>query len=299
MFILKINMEIKQIYDTLLKAYGKQGWWPIVNDKTLLCEYHLGAPRNESEALEICFGSLLTQGTQWYPNVIRAIQQLKLGKPFKKEELEVIKQAEILQAEILGNGEKVTKKHILTQNTNWKNVEKAIVQLNKKQLINIKKIIKINNKKLAEIIKSSGYHNQKARKQKNFSLFLINNYNGNINEFFNNEIKILRIELLSINGIGPETADSIILYAAKKPIFVIDAYTKRIYSRIFNIEKELKYEELQNLFMENLEKNEKLFNEYHALLVELGKNICKKKPLCDKCPINNSCNYYKTIYKNR
>lgn len=234
--------KIKQIYNTLLKAYGKQGWWPIVNDKTSLCEYHNNAPRNEEEALEICFGS------------------------------------------------------ILTQNTNWKNVEKAIIQLNKNNLININKIIKINNKKLAEIIKSSGYHNQKAIKLKNFCLFLKNNYHGNIKKLFSNNIQKLRNELLSVNGIGPETADSIILYAAKKPIFVIDAYTKRIYSRIFNIKKELKYDELQQIFMKELNKDEKLFNEYHALLVELGKNICKKKPLCGQCPINRMCNYHNMIY---
>ena len=287
--------EIKQIYNILLKEFGPQGWWPIINDKTLLCEYHKDAPKNEKEALEITFSSILAQNTGWYPNVVRSLQQLKLGRQFTKQELEAIKQAEIAQAEILGNGEKVTKKNILTQNTNWKNVEKAIINLNKNNLININKILKINNKKLAQIIKSSGYHNQKAKKLKNFSLFLINNYNGNINEFFNNEIKILRIELLSINGIGPETADSIILYAAKKPIFVVDSYTKRVYSRIFNIKKELKYDKLQQIFMKNLNSNEKLFNEYHALLVELGKNICKKKPLCNKCPINNLCNYYKTV----
>ncbi len=228
-----------QIYGELLNEYEPQGWWPIVNDKTLLCEYHNNAPRDETEALEICFGA------------------------------------------------------ILTQNTNWKNVEKATIQLNKNKLININKILKINNKKLALIIKSSGYYNQKAKKLKNFSLFLFNNYNGNIEKLFKNSIEKLRNELLSINGIGPETADSIILYAAKKPIFVIDAYTKKILNRVGF--KEETYDELQNLFMNNLKLNEKLFNEYHALLVELGKNICKKSPLCGKCPINKLCNYCKTI----
>jgi endonuclease-3 related protein len=185
---------------------------------------------------------------------------------------------------------------ILTQNTSWKNVEKAMTQLNKNNLININEILKLDKDKLAQIIKSSGYYNQKAKKLKNFCSFLINNYNGNINEFFNNEIKLLREKLLSINGIGPETADSMILYAAKKPIFVVDAYTKRIMSRIGF--KEETYDELQKLFMDNLESDEKLFNEYHALLIELGKNHCKKKPLCDKCTINKMCNHYKTIYKN-
>ena len=178
---------------------------------------------------------------------------------------------------------------ILAQNTSWKNVEKAIIQLSKNNLINIKKILKINNEKLAEIIKSSGYYNQKAKKLKNFCYFLLNNYNGSLDLFFKNETNKLRNELLSVNGIGPETADSIILYAAKKPIFVIDAYTKRIMNRI-GYEEE-KYDRLQKLFMENLELDEKIFNECHALFVELGKNYCKKSQLCEKCPINKICNY--------
>ena len=231
--------KIKQIYYILLKEYGAQGWWPIVNNKTLLCEYHVNAPRNESEALEICFGA------------------------------------------------------ILTQNTNWKNVEKALANLNKNNIIDAKKIIAISKKKLAEIIKSSGYNNQKAKKLKNFCQFLLNNYNGKLNLLFKNNTYILRKELLSINGIGPETADSIILYSAKKSIFVIDAYTKRILNRIGY--KQNKYEQLQKLFMESLPDNEKLFNEYHALLVQLGKNICKKIPLCSKCPLNRNCEYYKNI----
>jgi len=164
----------------------------------------------------------------------------------------------------------------------------------KNNLIDIKKIIKIKNEKLAKIIKSSGYHNQKAKKLKNFCMFLSENYGGKLNSLFKKDINELRSELVSVNGIGPETADSIILYAAKKPIFVIDAYTKRIINRIGY--KESKYEEIQKLFMQSLPNSEKLFNECHALLVELGKNICKKSPLCSKCPISAHCSYYKTIY---
>ena len=151
--------------------------------------------------------------------------------------------------------------------------------------------MKIRNEELAKIIKSSGYHNQKAKKLKNFCGFLSKNYNGKLSLLFKNNITKLRKELLSINGVGPETADSIILYAAKKPIFVIDAYTKRVFSRIGFREKT--YDELQQMFMKNLPNSERLFNEYHALIVELGKNICRKKPLCDKCPINIYCSYYK------
>ena len=182
---------------------------------------------------------------------------------------------------------------ILTQNTSWKNVEKAIIQLNKNNLVNTEKILKISRKRLAKIIRSSGYHNQKAKKLKNFSYFLLKNYNGNIESFFKNDIEKLRKELLGINGIGSETADSIILYAAKKPIFVIDAYTKRFYSRFFDEKKDLKYDELQEIFEKSLKKDEKLFNEYHALIVELGKNYCKAKPLCEKCPIRKKCSYFR------
>jgi len=218
------------IYRNLYSHFGPQNWWPVTSEK------------DTKQKLEVCFGA------------------------------------------------------ILTQNTNWKNVEKAIAQLNKNNLINTKRIIDISNKKLALIIRSSGYHNQKAKKLKNFCYFLSKTYNGNLNLFFKNNMEKLRTELLSINGIGPETADSIILYAAKKPIFVIDAYTRRIYSRIFNI-KPLGYDELQQIFMKKLNNDPKLFNEYHALLVELGKNICKKKPLCNQCPINNMCNYYNKNHK--
>ncbi len=231
---------ILKIYNGLLGHFGQQHWWPVTLEGEFTPKYHKNINLNEKQKLEICFGA------------------------------------------------------ILTQNTNWKNVEKAIYQLNKNNLINIKKILNINNKKLAEIIKSSGYHNQKAKKLKNFCRFVLNNYNGSLKNLFNNNIEKLRKQLLSLNGIGPETADSISLYAAKKPIFVVDAYTKRIMNRIGYEERT--YGELQALFHENLPNNERLFNEYHALLVKLGKDICKKIPLCNKCPINKYCNYYKSIY---
>ncbi|MEK6983537.1 MAG: endonuclease III domain-containing protein [Nanoarchaeota archaeon] len=182
---------------------------------------------------------------------------------------------------------------ILTQNTSWKNAEKAIIVLNKEDLFDVDKINDIDVKKLADLIKSSGYHNQKARKLKNFSEYLLENYRGKLHLLFSKNIEELREELLTISGIGPETADSIILYAAKKPVFVIDAYTKRILNRIGY--KEETYNELQTLCMENLPNNEKLFNECHALLVELGKGFCRKTPLCNECPLNKHCNYCKQI----
>ena len=187
---------------------------------------------------------------------------------------------------------------VLTQNTSWKNVETAIENLKKNKLIDIKKINRINKDKLARSIKSSGYFNQKAERLKIFADYVNENYKNNLKKFLKKDVSELRKELLSIKGIGEETADSIILYAASKPVFVIDTYTKRIISRIGLCEKNVDYESLQNLFHKNLKKHHELFNEYHALLVELGKNICIKKPKCDICPVNNECNYFRKYFVN-
>jgi len=164
---------------------------------------------------------------------------------------------------------------ILTQNTNWKNVEKALCNLSKNGLIDPIKIEKINKNKLAKLIKPSGYYNQKAERLKVMSRFLLKNKAPT------------REQLLKVKGIGPETADSILLYAFDRPVFVIDAYTKRIFERLGYKAKD--YDGWQRLFMDNLLKDSKLFNEYHALLVELGKNHCKKKPICKECPIQKFC----------
>lgn len=177
---------------------------------------------------------------------------------------------------------------ILTQNTSWKNVELCIKNLIENDLIDIKKINEIDNEKLSDLIRSSGYYNQKTIKLKNFVDYIIKNYNGNLKELSNKNIKEIRNELLNIKGIGKETADSMILYAFNKPIFVIDAYTKRIFERLFNLNFK-EYDEWQDFFMKNLPKDEKLFNEYHALIVEHGKNICKKIPLCEECVLNEDC----------
>ncbi len=178
---------------------------------------------------------------------------------------------------------------ILTQNTNWKNVEKALYNLNKNNLIDIKKICKIKKERLARLIKSAGYYNQKAERLKVFSRYILDNYGGDIGLFLNQQIGKLREELLSIKGIGPETADSIILYAAEKPIFVIDAYTVRVFNRLGFKAKD--YSDWQILFMSNLKKDLTLFKEYHALLVRLGKEYCKKKPDCKCCPLFIFCKF--------
>ncbi len=175
---------------------------------------------------------------------------------------------------------------ILTQNTNWKNVEKALENLHKNNLIDLKKLADINENKLAKLIKSSGYFRQKAKKLKIFAQHILK-YNS-LGKFFAKDK--LREELLSLWGIGPETADSIILYAAEKPIFVIDTYTKRIMSRYGICKPDVDYHELQNHFHKKLPRDEKLFNEYHALLIELAKKHCtKKNPACSICPLSKSC----------
>lgn len=173
---------------------------------------------------------------------------------------------------------------ILTQNTSWKNVEKAIANLQDKNLINPAKILKVNKKVLAQAIKPSGYFNQKTERLKIVADFFLRN--KDLNKL---SVNNLREKLLQVKGIGLETADSIILYVFNKPSFVIDLYTKRIFSRIGICRQETRYEELQDLFHKNLEKDANLFNEYHALIVEHAKRFCTKKPTCLNCPLNKQC----------
>ena len=175
---------------------------------------------------------------------------------------------------------------ILTQNTNWGNVEKAIDNLKKQNALSARVIHKMPVKKLSELIRPTGYFNIKAKRLKSFIDFLMNNYHGSMKRMKNTDMHSLRKKLLSINGIGPETADSILLYALGKPVFVIDTYTKRVLSRHGIMNHEKSYDEFQELFYSALEKDVKLFNEYHALFVNLGKTFCKKKkPLCELCPL--------------
>lgn len=195
------------IYNKLLKEYGKQGWWPLYNSKTDKFEYKSKIPKTNKERLEICLGAILTQGT------------------------------------------------------NWKNVEKALLSLIKNDLIDKEKLIKINENKLSQLIRSSGYYKQKTRKIKEFVKFLESNK------------KVTRENLLDIWGIGPETADSILLYAYNKPYFVVDNYTKRIFIKLGYCKEKIKYDKLQKLIIINLPKRVNLYKEFHALIVEHGKNI--------------------------
>jgi endonuclease-3 related protein len=190
---------------------------------------------------------------------------------------------------------------ILTQNTAWGNVEKAIINLKKNNMLNIQSIIDADFDYLKETIKPSGFFNQKAKRLLIISNYLKNNFNSNLDMFFNREIKVIRKELLSLNGIGPETADSILLYAGNKPIFVVDAYTKRLCERI-PLKTKFFYDDIQSFFIKDLSKNFKtkdlvnIYNEFHALIVKLAKDYCKKKPNCDNCPLNKNCNFYKNLF---
>lgn len=175
---------------------------------------------------------------------------------------------------------------ILTQNTAWKNVEKAIKNLKMEGVLKVKSLECLSEKKLARLIKPAGYYNIKSNRIKNFLIFLNTTYNGDMDRMFRTETQKLRSELLGVKGIGPETADSILLYAGEKPVFVVDAYTKRVFSRHNFASQETEYEKWQQLFQDNLPSDVKLYNEFHALIVELGKELCRSNnPMCTKCPI--------------
>ena len=174
---------------------------------------------------------------------------------------------------------------ILTQNTAWKNVEKAIKNLKESGVLSVQALSKITVEELAQLIRPSGYYNQKAKKIKHFIDYLMKRYKGDIDRMAQEDVERLRQELLSINGIGPETADSILLYALNKPSFVVDSYTKRIFSRHNLLPEDAKYEQVREYFMKNLPEDVYLYNEFHALIDYVGHHFCKRVPDCDNCPL--------------
>lgn len=183
---------------------------------------------------------------------------------------------------------------ILTQNTSWSNVERAIENLRKKTLLTPQKLKNIPTRRLASLIRPAGYFNIKAKRLKSFLDFLFKEYGGSLDKMAREYWPNLRIKLLGVSGIGPETADSILLYAFDKPVFVVDAYTKRLLTRHNLMSRHADYQAIQSFFMDNLPQDKRMYNEYHALLVRLGKELCKAKPLCEICPLNNlnySINY--------
>lgn len=174
---------------------------------------------------------------------------------------------------------------ILTQNTNWANVEKAITNLKSADCLTPERLYHLEVSQLAELIRPAGYYNIKTKRLKNFVNWMFDNYDGKPANLETVDTGQLRAELLAIKGIGYETADSILLYAFERPVFVVDAYTARIAYRHQLIEPDANYEQLRELFQSNLPEDVRLFNEYHALLVRTGKEFCKPKAKCSGCPL--------------
>jgi endonuclease III related protein len=175
---------------------------------------------------------------------------------------------------------------ILVQNTAWKNVKLALINLHSEKLLTPRAIAKVSTARLQRLIRSSGYFRQKAKKLKVFVKFLDENYRGSLKRMFAAPTDKLREQLLAVHGIGPETADSILLYAGGHAVFVVDAYTKRLLARHGLMREDAKYDEVQAFFERHLPRDAKLFNEYHALIVNVGKNWCRKREaLCAECPL--------------
>lgn len=175
---------------------------------------------------------------------------------------------------------------ILTQNTNWKNVEKAIDNLKSAGKLEAKALYALSQPELSELIRPAGYYNIKARRLHNFLEFLKQEADFEIEALSKQSIEELRPKVLGVNGVGPETADSILLYALGLQTFVVDAYTARMMHRHGLVQEDIDYHEMQGLFMDALPEDVAVYNEYHALIVRVGKEWCKKKQgLCDTCPL--------------
>jgi len=174
---------------------------------------------------------------------------------------------------------------ILTQNTAWTNVEIAIKALRKRRLLTPAALLRIPENDLAEIIRASGYYHLKASRLKAFVRFFMDDYSGNVAAMKAERLPLLRAKLLGVRGVGSETADSILLYACQKPIFVCDAYTRRIFLRHGLIDEADDYDEIQSLVMASLPNDVNLFNQFHALIVVAAKTFCRKRPECADCPL--------------
>jgi len=175
---------------------------------------------------------------------------------------------------------------ILTQNTNWQNVERAITNLDRARLLDPVHLAAASPRRIASLIRPSGYFNVKARRLRAF-LEWLRKYtdDGDLACFRRIPTARLRDELLAIPGIGPETADSILLYALKRPVFVVDAYTRRVLVRHGLVPRDASYDAIRSTFESHVRKSVKVYNEYHALIVRLGKEVCRPRPQCGHCPL--------------
>ena len=178
---------------------------------------------------------------------------------------------------------------VLTQNTNWGNVERAVAGLKEEGLLSPAALRDVDLERLAVVIRSAGFFNIKSARLKDFVLWLFSRHEGSLERMFSGDWRKLRSELLAVRGIGPETCDSILLYAGNKPSFVVDAYTRRLFSRLGLIPVAAVYEDIRAMFMDNLSADVELFNEYHALIVEHCKRCCRTKPRCSDCPLQIGC----------
>jgi len=176
---------------------------------------------------------------------------------------------------------------VLAQNTSWNNVEKAILNLKRKGLLSVAALEACDASALAGEVRPAGYYNLKAKRVKNLVRMILEEFEGDLSRMFRENPQSLRERLLSVNGIGRETADSILLYAAGMAVFVVDGYTHRILLRHGMVDEQCTYEELQSLFMDNLPEDPALYNEFHALIVRTGKELCRKIPKCEICPLRN------------
>lgn len=177
---------------------------------------------------------------------------------------------------------------ILTQNTSWTNVARAIASLRREKLLSPRAIESVSNVHLARLIRSSGYFRQKTKKLKAFVHFLRTRYSGSLTKMFRTPTTTLRAQLMAVHGIGPETADSILLYAGNHPFFVVDAYTRRVLERHSLAHRKLSYEDIRALFESSLPPSFRMYNEFHALIVRTGKEYCRARaPRCDECPLKS------------
>jgi endonuclease-3 related protein len=174
---------------------------------------------------------------------------------------------------------------VLTQNAAWRNVEQALANLRARRALSPRALHQLAQSELAELIRPSGYFRLKAQRLKNLTGFLFNRYGGALNRMFATDLATLRGELLAVNGIGPETADSILLYAGNLPTFVVDTYTQRVLKRHRWIETDADYHAVKRHFESSLPAEAALFNEFHALLVRVGNRHCRKTPDCEQCPL--------------
>lgn len=176
---------------------------------------------------------------------------------------------------------------VLTQNTNWSNVRKAIANLKLEGLLSYQSLALLTAEEIAPYIRPAGYYNLKAGRLKNLLNMIDAAYAGDLAAFLDDDLQTARENLLAVKGIGPETADSILLYACEQPVFVVDMYTHRVFSRHNLVAEETDYHAIQDVFLTHLPQDKQLFNEFHALIVRVAGTFCKKNnPLCAACPLN-------------